>query len=782
MKYFFTLLIAVVFAMNVTAQEQSVYHRVRVLLDGRDMVALAQTGIDPTEGVFRECAYLETDLSEVEIARVKAAGFTVETLIEDVAAFYRERSAHADKTPINRNPADEFPVPQNWEYGSMGGFYTYDQVLAKLDFMAATWPNLITVRQPINPTNLTLNGNPLWWVKISDNPNENENEPQVLYTSLIHSREGIGVQQMIYFMLYLLENYETNPSVQNIVNNRELYFVPIVNPDGYKYNQQTNPNGGGMWRKNRRNNGDSYGVDLNRNFGYKWGYDNTGSSPYGYDETYRGPAAFSEVETQNLKQFAEEHQFVINLNYHSYSNLLLYPWGYTLTPCPDDDIFSAHAKIMTRDNRYTYGPASSTIYVTNGSSDDYMYGDTQGKNAVFAYTPEVGSDNDGFWPSVNRIIPLCQENMIQNVMAAYLSGSYGKLTDLSEPIIGEKQFYLPFSLQRLGFGDSEGWMVSLVPLDDMITSVGDPVSFGNLAMLQSVLDSIPVTLAPDIQSGDEFKFLLQLDNGDFVTTDTITKIYGHTVTLLNDPCDQMLAWNSSGWGITTSSFVSAPASITDSPNGNYGNNVTNIITLNQPVELPETPYARLSFWAKWDIEAGWDYVQLQIKPTNALQWMALSGKYTKPGTGYQSAGEPVYDGTSGWVKEEVDLTPYAGSAFQLRFILKSDVYVNGDGFYFDDLKLEMLDVETAIGEKTQETAQLLIYPNPVTDVVSLRFLGERSATQQLCITDVQGRLIKMVELAPEIQQITIELNDLKPGLYFVRFHGTTHAPARLIVR
>lgn len=782
MKYFSSILLAMMLVLGVSAQDLPIYHRVKILVEGRDLAALAQTGIDLSEGVFRKNAYLETDLSEDEIARVRTAGFPVETQIQDVSAFYRQRAADAEKTPITRSPADEFPVPQNWGYGSMGGFYTYDQVLEKLDLMAATWPNLITVKQPISSTNLTLNGNPQWWVKISDNPNESENEPQVLYTSLIHSREGIGVQQMIYFMFYLLENYETNPNIQNIVNNRELYFVPIVNPDGFRFNQQTNPNGGGMWRKNRRNNGDSYGVDLNRNFGYKWGYDNTGSSPYGYDETYRGPAAFSEVETQNLKQFAEEHQFVINLNYHSYSNLLLYPWGYTLTPCPDDAVFNAHAKLMTRDSRYTYGPASTTIYVTNGSSDDYMYGDTQNKNAVFAYTPEVGSDNDGFWPSVSRIIPLCQENMIQNMMAAYLSGSYGKLTDLSGPIVGQRQFYLPFTLQRLGFGNSDGWTVSVIPLDEGVTAVGEPVSCGALAMLQSITDSIPVTLAGNIQSGDVFRFVLRLDNGEFITTDTITKIYGHTITLMNDPCDQMTAWNSTSWNTTTASYITAPASITDSPNGNYGNNVTNIITLNQPVELPETPYARLSFWTKWDIETGWDYVQLQIKPTNAFQWVALGGKYTKPGSNNQPAGEPVYDGTSGWVKEEIDLTPYAGSAFQLRFVLKSDIYVSGDGFYFDDMKLEMLEVETAIGEKVPENSHLLLFPNPADATVSVSLPVALNQSQQLHINDMQGRLVKTFDIAAQTRMLDLEIVDLKPGIYVVTLTGNRYTPAHLIVR
>ncbi|MBQ0741152.1 peptidase M14, partial [Aquimarina celericrescens] len=83
---------------------------------------------------------------------------------------------------------------------------------------------------------------------------------EMLFTSLHHAREPIALSQNLFYMWYLLENYNSNPEIKTLVDNTELYFIPIVNPDGYIYNQQTNPNGGGYWRKNRRNNGGSYGI------------------------------------------------------------------------------------------------------------------------------------------------------------------------------------------------------------------------------------------------------------------------------------------------------------------------------------------------------------------------------------------------------------------------------------------------------------------------------------------------------------------------------------------
>jgi len=142
----------------------------------------------------------------------------------------------------------------------MGGFTTYQEMLDELDQMRSLYPNLISAR--ISTSNITTyEGRTVYYVRLSDNPDVDENEPEVLYTGVHHA----------------------------LVDNIEMYFIPVVNPDGYVYNQQTNPNGGGMWRKNRRNNGDgTYGVDPNRNYSYLWGYNNTGSSPTSSSDTYRG--------------------------------------------------------------------------------------------------------------------------------------------------------------------------------------------------------------------------------------------------------------------------------------------------------------------------------------------------------------------------------------------------------------------------------------------------------------------------------------------------------------
>ena len=315
----------------------------------------------------------------------------------------------------------------------MGGYLTFAEVVTELDNMRALYPNLITVRQSLGTS---LESRDLWMVKISDNPDADESEQEILYTGLHHAREPQGMTTLIYFMWYMLENYGTDPTVTNLVNDRELYFVPVVNPDGYVYNQSTNPSGGGLWRKNRRNNGNgTFGVDLNRNYGYRWGYDNSGSSPTTSSETYRGTAAFSEPETQVMRDFALSRQFRMANNYHSYGNLLIFPWGFIGNfYTPDHSTYAAWGLDMTQFNNYVEGTANQTVgYLVNGEANDWLYGEQIQKGKVFGFTTEVGTSSDGFWPTQARIIPLADENVYPNLVLA------AGVSEVAPPVIANEQ-------------------------------------------------------------------------------------------------------------------------------------------------------------------------------------------------------------------------------------------------------------------------------------------------------------------------------------------------------
>ena len=773
MKYIFTFLIVCMFSFISNAQE--IYSKVRIDLQEIGLEQIANLGIDLTEGTYSKGKFFESDLESRELVKLDAAGINYSIIYEDVSAFYADRAAADQPSAISRILTDEWTVPENWEYGSMGGFYTLDEVMAELDDMFAMFPELISESQPLSSSNLTHNGRMQYWVRISDNPTVNENEPEVLYTGLHHAREPMSVQQMIFYMWYVLENYDTDDEIKQLVDNTEMYFVPVVNPDGYEYNHLTNPNGGGNWRKNRRNNGGgSYGVDPNRNYGYMWGYDNQGSSPDPNDATYRGPSAFSEPEIQNIRDLCELNEFKIALNYHSYSNLLLYTWGWKEEPCEDDEILHDFAVIMTKENNYTYGPGSTAIYPTNGGSDDWMYGEQTTKDAIFSYTPEIGSSSDGFWPSTSRIIPLCQQQMWQNLSAARLVGRYASITDKSPTIIGDRDGFLPFEIKRLGLTDAELFTVTIQPLDDYMQYVGDPVSFENLDLMETAVDSIDYTLDENIEAGMPFSYLLIIDNGDYIVADTIEKIFGDLVTIFEDDCDDMENWSSDIWNNTTIDFHSSPASITDSPNSNYQDNEDNIILLDSIIDLSDVTIAVVQFWAKWDIESGYDYVQFMVKDDLLFgNWESLAGKYTKTGTSYQQEGEPVYDGRQDtWIMEEINLGKFVGKQISFRFVLVSDGAVTEDGYYFDDFEIKVVSETTDIPYEYMEKKELQLFnafPNPTSNIVKIQYhLCHNQSQTLLEIIDILGNIVHSQTVYNSERLAIIDISDYSNGVYFYR--------------
>ncbi|MFH1121796.1 MAG: M14 family zinc carboxypeptidase [Bacteroidota bacterium] len=787
MKRIFTILLLFAFTAAMAQQEQ--YLQVKIRLEPGDIARIAKAGIATDAGFYNpKEGTCTVALSQTEFGKIQQLGLDYTVEIDDLSEFYAQRNAGFDPETIRQQAlraSSDYPVPSDFELGSCGGFCTIEECYAHLDHMADLYPGLITIKQEISSTT-TILGEPVYYVKISDNPNEAEDEPQVLYTGMHHAREPIGMQHLLYYMYYILEHYDTDPELRQLIDNTEMYFVPIFNVDGYQYNITTDPNGGGMWRKNRRNNGDgSFGIDINRNYGFFWGYDDEGSSPYPSDETYRGPAPFSEPETQIMKEFCENHDFKIALNYHSYSNLLLYPWGYTPEVCPDDNVFAEYSRRMTADNQYTYGAGSTTIYPTNGGSDDWMYGEQSTKNKILSYTPEVGGDGDGFWPQSSRIIPLCQENMLQSLLAAKLSGSYAEVEDLTPLIIPEKQFHATIGLTRLGQTNGT-YLISMEPLGDNFVSVGDPVVFENLSVLQQKTDSIPFELSDQVTNGDEIRYVLAFDNGFYTTRDTIVKYYGIPVVVFSDDIPNIEKWTG-GWGLYSMFPYSAPYSMADSPTGNYANNTNNSTTLTQNVSLVNASVAVLNFHARWRIEPGYDYVQLKISTNNGSTWTPVAGKYTHPGSSNQVPGQPVYDGiVNSWVREEINLSQYAGQNIKLRFTLRSDGGTRADGYFFDDLAITIIDVTTGVQNPEPASGYFISEPkpNPAGEKTGISYsLSANYGNACLIVTDLSGKQLQKIQVNDQKGELEVNTSQLRPGMYLLTFLLDGHKlAARKLIR
>ncbi|MEU8206015.1 M14 family zinc carboxypeptidase [Streptosporangium sp. NPDC049046] len=240
----------------------------------------------------------------------------------------------------------------------------------------------------------TVKGQPLTAIKVTKNARQLKDGARkaVLYMSAQHAREWITPEMNRRLLLHYLNGYGTNPQITQLVDNVELWFIPVSNPDGYDH---TFTAGNRLWRKNLRdNNNDGQitsadGVDLNRNFAYKWGYDNEGSSDNPASQTYRGPSAQSEPETKAVDNLAKRVDFTYILNYHSAAQLLLYGVGWQqATPSPDDLIFEALLGDDATPAVPGYDPdIGAELYTTNGETDGHM----TNKHDALTITPEMST-------------------------------------------------------------------------------------------------------------------------------------------------------------------------------------------------------------------------------------------------------------------------------------------------------------------------------------------------------------------------------------------------------
>ena len=778
------LIIALFFVSQLNAQSTQ-YSRVKINLENRTIDELAGLGLDAEHGDYQPGKYFTSDFSTNEIQQITAAGFEYTIEIADVIEHYVSQNRDQEdleNTAGQRTVGDcqgvgfyDYYEPENFELGSMGGFLTYQEMLDNLDAMHAQYPNLISERTPIGPI-LTHEDRPIYWLRISDNPNVDEEEPEVFYNALHHAREPNGLSQIIYYMWYLLERYETDPEVQYLLNNTEMYFVPMINPDGYIYNETTNPNGGGLWRKNKRDNNTNGqfeegedGVDLNRNYGYEWAFDDYGSSGFPGSAVYRGPSAFSEPELQNVRDFCNEHEFQIALNYHTYGNLLIYPWGYADETA--EPIFLIISEALNRENKYLAGTGSETVgYQVNGVSDDWMFGESVTKPPIFSLTPEVGYNIYGFWPPANEIVRFCKSTVLQNLTTAHLVLNYGIATDMNPLFVENIDGTFEFDIRRFGLLDG-ALEVSLSAGSPNIAATGPAQSF-NLVQGETATGNISYSLNSAVAPGEAIQFVLSVNNGTYTQNDTITKFYSIPEEQLGDDLSTDDMWTNQttdDWGLETNDFYSAPSCMSSSPGGDYSGGDLARLVLNEPISLLGAETAMLSFWCKWETERYRDYAQVQVSIDNGATYEPVCGLYTTAGTNSEDFGEPVYDGVQmEWVQEQMDLSEFIGEEIIIRFVFDANNnFQTGDGFLFDDISVSTFS-EIMINVQDLDASDFGLsqnHPNPANSYTVIDVMTpEIGGTLYVCNT--LGAEVYVQDLAPNQENVVIPTLDWEPGVYF----------------
>ena len=780
------------------SQKNEKFHKVKINYSSADdLMKLASQGVCIDHGLHKKNHFFISDFSESEIEKMLSLNFDYEILINDVTHFYKQRNKLSNESVKNifcEENENIFETPENYDFkpsDDFGGFYTYSEMLNELDDMHSLYPEIISARSDIKDETFsssphiheTYEGRYLQWVKISDNPNVSEGEPQILYTALHHAREPASLQQLIYFMWYLLENYDSNDSIRQIIDNSELYFVPCVNPDGYIFNEIIEPNGGGMWRKNTR---DSHGVDNNRNYSFidengneVWNTSGTSSNPYG--NTYAGDGPFSESENRAIRYFVELNNFKIALNNHTYGNLLLYPYGYDYNQTTeDDDIFQFISSALVSENNYD-NIISADLYPAAGDSDDFMYGmlnteNNQVREKIFAMTPEIGSS---FWPQASTIEDICKGMLHLNLSAAKMIGNYASLKDFTENFISSNTFSANFELQRLGIIDNGNFNIQIEPISSNIISTTPEINLNSLNIGEIINESFQIELNESTNTGEDIIFKYILDNGSFSEEIIVKKIFGAPILLFEDESDNYSDyWTiDSSWSETFEEYNSPQTSITDSPYSNYSNNALETINLLNDINLSGYSYAEINFNAKWNIESGYDYVQIEISNDGGASWEPQCGKYTRKGieTQEDALDEPLYDGNQGeWVNESILLTDYIDQEISIRFKLKSDGGLRRDGFYYDDFKIRALSSSLSSSENTLNKAK--IYPIPSANMI---YISSEEEIKEIKVFDVLGKEIMSFK-QNNIDNISIE--NLKSGVYIFKLFSLNGTENHRIIK
>jgi carboxypeptidase T len=323
--------------------------------------------------------------AEEQVARLRQMGYTTEEVVETEAHIATFATAEA-----------------------IAAYHSAETLERALRQLAESQPEITELRE----IGRSLEDRPIWALRIGE---RRASEHKLLFMGCHHAREWVSVEVPYLLAEHLVRNAGQTP-VRDWLQRGEIWVAPMVNPDGHEYSRTQDR----LWRKNRRTNADgSIGVDPNRNYGYMWGTLNINTSSHvPSDATYVGPRAFSEPETQAIRNLVARELFRGVITYHSFSQLILYPWGYTLEPIPDSSDLATMTKLAERMQELirgvhgsTYTPQqSSQLYLTAGDTTDWTYGEY----GIPSFTIELRPDsieNGGFILPPDQIQPTFEENL-----------------------------------------------------------------------------------------------------------------------------------------------------------------------------------------------------------------------------------------------------------------------------------------------------------------------------------------------------------------------------------
>ncbi|MBD81519.1 MAG: hypothetical protein CL840_21550 [Crocinitomicaceae bacterium] len=738
--------------------QQEKYSKIRIQLEEEaTLEQLIHKGLLIDHFSKSEENSIDVELSATEISKLDQLQVSYEVIVRDIEANLIRSNQNFKEDSRAGGVCDL----KNFTYGTMGHYHTLNEVMEQLDSMHTLFPNLISKRDSVGHS---IEGRAIYAVKISDNPatDESSTEGVVYYDALHHSREPMSMEPLLYYMWWLLENYGTNAEATYLVNHRELHFIPVVNPDGYVYNQTIKPNGGGMWRKNRRDvGGGEYGVDLNRNYSSQFG-NPIGASSDSSSSSYHGKSAFSEPETQAVRDYVNGIKPSIAFTSHSHGQKFLISPGCRL---PNED-FESYAEFSTEFVTNAFDGFGTTYemlnYTSCGTTRHFMHDE-----GIYSWTPEIGSS---FWPAKEEFCSTVKNFQPALRYIAHMAGSSPRINDF-EVLEGSSTqpgdtVSIAVRIKNRGLSfNSDSVTVELTPTTSNSTVVSSTAFHNSIGKRNFSTDTFKVALDANAKDFDLASVKITVKEGEYIS-DTVSKNIniGKFTTLFKDKADSGLShWISPSWDTTFISMQSGTHSFVDSRYGNYKRRENSFMILDSTLDLTNSIKPILKYNAKWSFE-DLDYVYLQIS-VNSGFWTTIK-QYTQH---------------EFWNQEQIDLSAYKGQKIKLRFNLVADAGVQSDGFYFDDFEVVdytgFKEIDPASLAEHDLMNDVVIYPNPTDGIISVNMASFTHLDMK--IFHCTGKQVLSTSLDQE--SFSVDISDLPAGLYFANFTYEGNSRTRSVI-
>ncbi len=665
-----------------------------------------------------------------------------------------------------KNKSHNLMLLPDFQFGSMGGYYTLSETYEQFDNMRIKYPQYLVKTDTIG---YTFENRPIVLYTYGDTVSKKN---EILLTALHHAREPGSVFVIIYFLKDLLQR--ANAGVREalfLLKNRTIYVIAIVNPDGLAYNEKIRPNGGGMWRKNRFVINDSaIGIDLNRNYGpYEfWNAPINGSSVKPLHNTYRGTAPFSEKETQAIRSFALTKNIKLAINYHTYGNLLIFPFGALAKETSDSVVFRKIAEELSQTNRFVYGRDLQTVrYPARGVADDWFYWTGKDKEQkTYAFTAEVGTVGDGFWTTPDRIAEQCRENIYMNEQILWsadinwrprnidLSNNNDNVIKLYAVNTGVNNAVLKPRINLLSL--EPNIIIGKIPANDTLNN-------------NQYIANYKFSIVKDIPNGKSVNIQIETIQEGVSRLDTISMFFGKSNAIPLFQNEHLVGkWNNGKWGFEYNTNMEHFV-LSDSPKGYYKDNDTNYIQMLEPIKLDYNA-AYLRFVSYWEIETNYDYAVVELSTDAGVTWHKIDAKKMCKGSGAKSAtiafDEYGFSGSSlSWFENEISLNNYLHQEILLRFGVLSDKATVAQGWLLDSISIIVFPKISSSIDNNEHFANS-IFPNPVkcNELINME-LEAGSEIENIIITDIIGNIL---DIDFDNYNNTLHFAIAKRGVYFIK--------------